>query len=302
MVVTLRANEEDMLSPEARCQLREKEVEEAGSADMVETAQGQIEAEHQRIARRRVSTILYSKDTKGNVTVDIRLSQCLVSKIEFDRKKDKSSSSKPSCRILSCLKYNRNNLTKGAGRNFSGKSSRMLQGRALQPFIQFPGGLNSDYWSLQWSKWKNFAARGAWPPAYAYELNTTCIYSILLFNVVTEKQHQCVHATLPDTPIGKAACVLQPLVKITSKLLLKIYVRVRRWYTQDLLRLLCVVADFKAGFWLKSSIIFCLIQCVDGQEVDMTSGDVTAELLEQLGSLIGGADVNFVSFCLYCGA
>ena len=29
----------------------------------------------------------------------------------------------------------------------------------------------------------------------------------------------------------------------------------------------------------------------------MTSGDVTAELIELLGSLIGGADVDFVSFC-----
>ena len=164
MVVTLRANEEDMLSPEARCQLREKEVEEAGSADMVETAQGQIEAEHQRIARRRVSTILYSKDTKGNVTVDIRLSQCLVSKIEFDTKKDKSSSSKSSCRILSCLKYNRNNLTKGAGRNFSGKSSRMLQGRALQPFFSISRWAQPRFLVASMVKMKEFRGQGGMAP------------------------------------------------------------------------------------------------------------------------------------------
>ena len=53
----VRANEEDMLSPDARCQLREKEAEEAGSADMVETAQGEIDAEYQRIAMRRVSAV-----------------------------------------------------------------------------------------------------------------------------------------------------------------------------------------------------------------------------------------------------
>ena len=40
---------------------------------------------------------------------------------------------------------------------------------------------------------------------------------------------------------------------------------------------------------------FVLFQCVDGQENDMRMGDVTAELLELLGSLIGGADVDFVS-------
>ena len=29
----------------------------------------------------------------------------------------------------------------------------------------------------------------------------------------------------------------------------------------------------------------------------MTTGDVTAELLDLFGGLIGGADVDFVSFC-----
>ena len=56
-----------MLTPEARCRLREMEVAEAGSADMVETAQGEIEAEHDRISKRRVSVLSYSKDTDGKV-------------------------------------------------------------------------------------------------------------------------------------------------------------------------------------------------------------------------------------------
>ena len=30
----------------------------------------------------------------------------------------------------------------------------------------------------------------------------------------------------------------------------------------------------------------------------MTVGDITAEIVEQLGSLIGGTAVDFVSFCL----
>ena len=46
---------------------------------------------------------------------------------------------------------------------------------------------------------------------------------------------------------------------------------------------------------LALTLHFCLIQCIDGQEVDMNSGEVTAELLEHLGSLIGGGDLDFVS-------
>ena len=53
-----------MLTPEARCRLREMEVAEAGSADMVETAQGEIDAEYQRIVRRRVSVVFILK-TQG---------------------------------------------------------------------------------------------------------------------------------------------------------------------------------------------------------------------------------------------
>ena len=52
-----RTNEEQMLTPEARCQLRAMEAEEAGSADMVETAQGEMDAEQQKIAWRRVSAV-----------------------------------------------------------------------------------------------------------------------------------------------------------------------------------------------------------------------------------------------------
>ena len=46
-----------MLTPEARCQLRAMEAEEVGNADMVETAQGEMDAEQQKIAWRRVSAV-----------------------------------------------------------------------------------------------------------------------------------------------------------------------------------------------------------------------------------------------------
>ena len=58
---------------------------------------------------------------------------------------------------------------KGEVRNFSRgrlpavasmEGFRWLQGRAPQSFFNFQGdGLNPDFWSLQWSKWKNFVAR-----------------------------------------------------------------------------------------------------------------------------------------------
>ena len=57
---------------------------------------------------------------------------------------------------------------KGEVRNFfqgkapGGFKGRLLvaPGRAHQPFFNFQGGgVNPDFWSLQWSKWKNFVAR-----------------------------------------------------------------------------------------------------------------------------------------------
>ena len=38
-----------------------------------------------------------------------------------------------------------------------------------------------------------------------------------------------------------------------------------------------------------------LLQCVDGVEVDMNNGNITAEMVEPMGALIAGVNESFVS-------
>ena len=38
------------------------------------------------------------------------------------------------------------------------------------------------------------------------------------------------------------------------------------------------------------------MQCVDGVEVDMNNGNITAEMVEPMGALIAGVNESFVSF------
>ena len=70
------------------------------------------------------------------------------------------ASTEYSCRVEGCTAVNHTN---------QGRRQEFFQGRVLSHF-QIPGrGSNPIFWSLQWSQWKNFRARGGpWPsPAYA---------------------------------------------------------------------------------------------------------------------------------------
>ena len=85
----------------------------------------------------------------------------------------KNSSIKYFCRI-SNQKQSENSVDVNQGRRqefFQGRALGGSRGGLPSHFlISRGGGLNPDFWSLQWSKWKNFRARGHAPlpmPAYA---------------------------------------------------------------------------------------------------------------------------------------
>ena len=97
-----------------------------------------------------------------------------------------------------------------------GRRQEFFQGRALggsrgglpSHFSISKGGLNPDFWSLQWSKWKNFRARGAMPPP------CLCLPTPLVTTYIEQtkiRRRQCQHTTC------KKPTVLRYLLRMLHK-------------------------------------------------------------------------------------